>query len=80
MPYNGTRRKVFISHYKGDKTEVDDFIDYFGNQERVFNPFVLGANDNDDFIESTNTDKVLCYGANQEEIPARHNSHYSHDR
>ena len=59
MPYNGTRRKVFISHYKGDKTEVDDFIDYFGNQERVFNPFVLGANDNDDFIESTNTDYVM---------------------
>ena len=59
MPYNGTRRKVFISHYKGDKTEVDDFIDCFGNQARVFTPFVLGANDNDDFIESTNTDYVM---------------------
>ena len=43
MPYNGTRRKIFISHYKGDKTDVDDFIDCFGNQERVFNPYVLGG-------------------------------------
>ena len=59
MPYNGTRRKIFISHYKGDKTDVDDFIDCFGNQERVFNPYVLGANDNDDFIDSTNTDYVM---------------------
>ena len=59
MPYYGTRRKVFISHYREDKTEVDDFIDYFGNQERVFTPFVLGANDNDDFINSTDADYVM---------------------
>lgn len=59
MAYFGTRRKVFISHYKGDKTEVDDFIDYFGNEEKVFTPFVLGANDNDDFINSANTDYVM---------------------
>lgn len=60
MPYNGTRRRVFISHYKGNQIEVDSFIDYFGNQERVFTPFVLGANDNDDFIDSTNTDYVMA--------------------
>ena len=59
MPYNGTRHKVFISHYKGDQTEVDSFINHFGNQEQVFSPFVLGANDNDDFIDSTNTDYVM---------------------
>ena len=32
MPYTGTKRKVFISHYKGDKDEVDAFIDEFSNQ------------------------------------------------
>ena len=59
MAYYGTRRRVFISHYKGDRQEVDDFIDYFANQEQVFTPYVLGANDNDDFINSTNTDYVM---------------------
>ncbi|MDE0184108.1 MAG: TIR domain-containing protein [Candidatus Poribacteria bacterium] len=59
MAYYGIRRRVFISHYKGDNKEVDGFIDYFGNQEKVFTPFVLGANDNDDFINSTNTDYVM---------------------
>src|SRR5207249_3654040 len=57
--YRGIRRKVFISHYKGDRAEVDTFIDYFANQQRVFIPYVLGANDNDDFINSTNTDYVM---------------------
>ena len=59
MAYQGTRRKVFVSHYRGDQTEVDAFIDYFGNREKVFIPYVLGANDNDDFIESTNPDYVM---------------------
>ncbi|OHD06929.1 MAG: hypothetical protein A2Y41_10415 [Spirochaetes bacterium GWB1_36_13] len=59
MSYNGIKRKVFISFYKGDNVEVDSFIDYFANQENVFTPFVLGANDNDDFIDSSNTDYVM---------------------
>jgi hypothetical protein len=59
MPYNGIRRKVFISHYKGDKKEVDDFIQLFANQEKVFTPFVLGANENYDFINSSNSDYVM---------------------
>lgn len=50
------RRKVFISHYKGDRNEVDAFIKDFST---VFIPKVLGANDNDDFINSTNTDYVM---------------------
>ena len=50
------RRKVFISHYKTDRNEVDGFIQRFGN---LFIPNVLGANDNDDFIDSTNTDYVM---------------------
>lgn len=51
-----SRRKVFISHYKGDRVEVDAFIKAFST---VFIPKVLGANDNDDFISSTNTDYVM---------------------
>lgn len=50
------RRKVFISHYRGDRNEVDRFINDFG---AVFIPKVLGANDNDDFINSSNTDYVM---------------------
>lgn len=53
------RRKVFISHYKDDKDEVEAFIDKFCDVEQVFIPKVLGANDNDDFIKSTNTDYVM---------------------
>ena len=55
----GVKRKVFISHYKGDKDEVEAFIEKFANEENVFIPKVLGANDNDDFIESTDTDYVM---------------------
>jgi len=53
MAYTGIKRKVFISHYKGDKNEVDAFIDEFANKHKVFTPYVLGANENDDFINST---------------------------
>jgi hypothetical protein len=59
MAYQGTKRRVFISHYKGDSDEVDAFIDYFVNEQGVFTPYMLGANDNDDFIDSTNTDYVM---------------------
>lgn len=59
--YGGTsshpvRRTVFISHYKGDHDEVEQFIDDFRD---VFIPKVLGANDNDNFINSTDTDYVM---------------------
>jgi hypothetical protein len=50
------KRKVFISHYKGDRNEVDPFIDDFRD---VFNLKILGANNNDEFINSTNTDYVM---------------------
>lgn len=51
-----SKRKVFISHYKGDKTEVNAFIKEF---EDVLIPKVLGANDNDEFINSTDTNYVM---------------------
>ena len=53
---NTIRRKVFISHYKGDRDEVDAFIRSYSS---VFIPKVLGANDNDEFINSTSTDYVM---------------------
>lgn len=59
MTYMGIRRKVFISHYKGDKAEVDEFIDEFANRHKVFIPYVLGANGNDDFINSANPAYVM---------------------
>lgn len=59
MPWSGIRRRVFISHYRGDRIEVDEFIDHFANNLGIFTPYVLGANDNDDFIDSTNTDYVM---------------------
>jgi hypothetical protein len=59
MAYYGIKRRVFISHYRGDRAEVDAFIDRFANTEGVFTPYVLGANDNDDFIDSNNTAYVM---------------------
>jgi len=59
MIYTGIRRRVFISHYRGDRSEVDDFIEEFANRKKVFTPYVLGANDNDDFINSNNPEYVM---------------------
>ncbi len=59
MSWSGIKRRVFISHYKGDKTEVDNFIKSFSEIHEVFTPYVLGSNDNDDFINSTNTDYIM---------------------
>lgn len=56
MTCHGTRHKVFISHYKGDLKEVDNFVKRF---EKVFIPYILGANDNDDFINSSNPEYVM---------------------
>jgi len=54
MTYAGTKRRVFISHYKGDINEVNAFIDTFANRAKVFVPYVLGANDNDEYIDTDN--------------------------
>ena len=59
MAYQGTKRKVFISHYRADRKEVDDFIRKFAIEEKVFTLYVLGANDNDEFIHSTNPEYVM---------------------
>jgi hypothetical protein len=59
MAWSGIKRRVFISHYRGDRTEVDAFIYHFATELGIFTPYVLGANDNDDYINSTNTDYVM---------------------
>jgi hypothetical protein len=41
MAYTGIKRKVFISHYRGDRNEVDAFIDEFANRQKVFIPMSL---------------------------------------
>ena len=59
MAYQRVKRNVFISHYKGDQAEVDAFIKRFATLENVFTPYVLGANENDEFIDSTNPEYVM---------------------
>jgi len=51
-----TRRNIFISHYKEDRAEVENFTKDFRG---CFIPKVLGANNNDDFIDSADTDYVM---------------------
>lgn len=53
---NLVKRRAFISYYKQDIDKVEKFIDDFKN---VFTPKILGANDNDDFIDSSNTNYVM---------------------
>ncbi|WP_082411632.1 TIR domain-containing protein [Methylogaea oryzae] len=59
MAYTGTKRRVFISHYKGDRVEVNAFIDHFATKHEVFTPYILGAGDNYDFINSNDPAYVM---------------------
>ncbi len=59
MVYMGTKRKVFISFHQGDRAEVDNFIKKWADVEKVFIPKSLGTSNNDDFINSENTDYVM---------------------
>jgi len=51
-----TRHKCFISYHREDEREVKKFIEDFSE---VFIPKVVGVSDNDDFIDSTDTDYVM---------------------
>lgn len=51
-----TRHKCFLSYHRDDIDEVEAFIDNFGE---VFIPRVLGVTDEDDFIDSADTDYVM---------------------
>lgn len=59
MSYFEVKRKVFISHFRDDRAEVDAFVNRWCTTEGVFTPKVLGANNNDDFIDSTDTNYVM---------------------
>jgi hypothetical protein len=53
------RRNVFISSFHADREEVDDFLERWGTIEKVFTPKALYTYDNEDFINSSNTDYVM---------------------
>jgi len=50
------RHKCFVSYHHTDQDEADKFIDEF---EDAFIPRVLGVSDEDDFIDSADTDYVM---------------------
>lgn len=37
------RRKVFISYFRGDRLEVEEFVEHWADQEKVFLPQIVGA-------------------------------------
>ena len=53
------KRKVFISFYQKDRLEVDAFIHQWTIVEGVFIPRALGTYDNEDFINSDDTEYVM---------------------
>ena len=53
---NPTRHKCFISYHQDDEDEVSTFID---DRSDVFIAKVLGVSDDDDFIDSSDTDYVM---------------------
>jgi len=50
------KRKVFISYHHDDQDEVEDFLDKF---EDSFISKILGVSDEDDFIDSDDTDYIM---------------------
>lgn len=51
-----SRRKCFISYYRGDTLEVNRFLSDFGE---AFIPKAIGVTDGDDFINSNDSDYVM---------------------
>jgi hypothetical protein len=52
------RRKVFISYFRGDKTEVELFVNHWANNQSVFIPRIVGACGNET-IDSQNAEYVI---------------------
>ncbi len=52
-----TRRKCFVSYHVDDEREVAKFIDDYGT---VFIPTVVGVTDDDDFVDSDDTDYIMA--------------------
>src|SRR4051812_43267801 len=51
-----TRHKCFVSYHADDADEAINFLEAFGH---VFIPRVIGISDEDDFIDSDDTDYVM---------------------
>lgn len=54
--YDSTRHKCFVSYHQEDEDEVETFIEDFSD---VFIAKVLGVSNDDDFIDSDDTDYVM---------------------
>jgi len=53
------RHKVFISYHHDDQDRVNEFIDTFDYERRVFITRALGVGMADDIIDNTDTDYVM---------------------
>ena len=53
---DATRHKCFVSYHQKNESEVEAFIEKFGE---VFIAKVLGVSNDDDFVNSTKTDYVM---------------------
>lgn len=54
------RRKVFISYFKGDKVWVNKLVKDYGQPgSGVFIPSVVGVKDEDDFVNSDNSEYII---------------------
>ena len=43
LPPAVVRRKVFVSYFRADRLEVEEFVDRWADQEKVFLPQIVGA-------------------------------------
>jgi hypothetical protein len=59
QPPTPVKRRVFISSFHADRREVNEFIYRWATIENVFTAEALGSFDNDDFINSNNTEYVM---------------------
>lgn len=53
---DATRHKVFISYHVGDESEVNTFLDEFGDQ---FIGTAIGVTEEDDFVNSGDTEYIM---------------------
>lgn len=59
MGQNNVRHKVFISYHVEDLDEVNEFINTFDKDRKVFITRVVGAGMSDEIINSDDTDYVI---------------------
>jgi MTH538 TIR-like domain (DUF1863) len=57
-PVLPVRRKVFVSYFRGDRLEVEEFVERWAEDERVFLPQIVGAFGRG-LIKSSNAEYVI---------------------